>query len=98
MALPPLGQIKFMADGSTSPPIEHGTILLIVQSGKVFTVGRWLPTGSGGELTPPLNEPEIVQIALSRLKSEAPELLKSPHALQLICWPELVAQMRFSEP
>jgi hypothetical protein len=98
MALPPLEKIKFLGDGSTLPSIGGGDVLIIVQNGKVLAVGRWLPTGSGGEVTPPLNEPEMVEIALSRLKSEAPELLKSPQALQLICWPELAGQMSFSEP
>lgn len=97
MALPPLQPIVIKGDGSTAPPIEPGTVLLIVQNGKMFTAGRWLPTDGGGEITPPHNEDEIIAVASARLKCEAPHLLHSPGALQLLCWPDLVLQMRFAD-
>lgn len=93
----PLQPVVIKGDGSTVPPVEPGAVFLIVQSGRVFTAGRWLPTDSGGEITPPLNETEIVATAAARLAQEAPELLCSPHAVQLICWPDLVAQMKFPD-
>lgn len=97
MALPPLQPVVIKGDGSTAPPIESGTVLLIVQNGKMFAAGRWVPTDCGCEITPPLNETEIIAVASERLKSEAPHLLHSTGALQLLCWPDLVLQMRFAD-
>jgi hypothetical protein len=93
--LRPLLEISVMGDGSTLPPIPDCLPRIIVQNRAVFGVDVWVRGYYGGHGETPINQPALIALADTLIRSQAPELLQSIGRTFLICPMEISKQMQW---
>ncbi|SFT87032.1 hypothetical protein SAMN04489724_2458 [Algoriphagus locisalis] len=89
-----LEKIQVFADGRTSPEVNSGVPILLIQDG-IVQVGR-IHLGEAYdfnmEIEHPINQSKLDPIATKIIKSEQPEYLKSKVSIIVFC-PEKISDM-----
>lgn len=93
----PLQRFRGFGDGSTKPDVGNRVPTIVLQDRAVFTIGLWERGDFGGGTRWPINDADLIAEATTRIKAEAPHLLRAVRCAHHICWPDMVARMRFHQ-